>query len=138
MSAECRSKALRRPYDPQWLCYSGKSHVARKAWKQNQIDRGLSATSVPQNLSIYGVYHLPFGSGLCGGDHLLSRAVLGGWKYLRDLHLYISGTPLALTSSACSSSTEPGAGQCVPDLNPSFNGKVRCIKEPYGERHSIP
>ena len=98
--------------------------LAGKAWQQNRIDRGLSATSVPQNLSIYGVYHLPFGKGQWGGDHLISRAVLGGWN-VSGIFTYISGTPLALTSTACTSSTEPGAGQCMPDINPNFSGKIR-------------
>ena len=34
-----------------------------KAWAQNRIDRSLSINSQPQNLSIFGVYQLPFGKG---------------------------------------------------------------------------
>ncbi|WP_158822563.1 carboxypeptidase-like regulatory domain-containing protein [Granulicella sp. S156] len=95
-----------------------------KAWSQDRIDRGLSATSVPQNLAIYGLYKLPFGRGEYGGSRLLTRAVLGGWN-LSGVFTYISGTPLQLTSTACSSATEPGQGQCMPDVNPNFTGKVR-------------
>lgn len=95
-----------------------------KAWAQDRIDRGLSATSVPQNLSIYGVYKLPAGGkGEFLGDHLLTRAILGGWN-LSGIFTYVSGTPLAITSSACTSSSEPGAGQCMPDINPNFAGKT--------------
>ncbi|QMV19750.1 carboxypeptidase regulatory-like domain-containing protein [Granulicella sp. 5B5] len=95
-----------------------------KAWKQDRIDRGLSATSVPQNLAIFGVYRLPFGKGQIGGDHLFSRILLGGWD-LSGVFTYVSGAPLALTSTACSAATEPGQGQCMPDVNPNFTGSAR-------------
>ncbi|MBB5066594.1 TonB-dependent receptor [Granulicella mallensis] len=95
-----------------------------KAWAQDRIDRGLSATSEPQNLAIFGVYKLPFGKGEIGGGHFLTRAVLEGWN-LSGVFTYASGAPLALTSTACSAASEPGQGQCMPDVNPNFTGKVR-------------
>ncbi len=96
-----------------------------KAWRQNSIDKSPSVTSVPQNLSIYGVYQIPAGRGHLGGGHLLPRAVLSGWN-LSGIFTYVAGSPLAITSTACTSSTEPGAGQCMPDLNPNFSaGSVR-------------
>lgn len=92
-----------------------------KAWKQDRIDRSPSLTSVPQNLSIFGVYQIPAGRGHFGGDYLVSRALLSGWN-LSGIFTYAAGSPLALTSTACTSSTEPGAGQCMPDINPNFTG----------------
>lgn len=95
-----------------------------KAWKQDRIDRSPSLTDIPQNLSIYGVYQIPAGKGHFGGDHLATRALLSGWN-LSGVFTYVAGAPLAITSTACSSSTEPGAGQCMPDVNPNFAGNVR-------------
>jgi len=95
-----------------------------ETWAPDRIDRGLSATSVPQNLSIFGVYRLPFGKGQIGGDHLLTRAFLTNWN-LSGVFTYVAGAPLQLTSTACSSASEPGQGQCMPDINPNFTGNVR-------------
>lgn len=104
-----------------------------KAWKQNRIDRSLSLTNVPQNLAIYGVYKLPFGQSGFGADHFISRAALSGWD-LSGVFTYISGNPLAITSSACSTSTLPGAGTCMPDINPNFNAKTVRKNGSWGHR----
>jgi hypothetical protein len=94
-----------------------------KGWAPNRIDRSLSANSVPQNLNIYGVYNLPFGKSGWGSGNAVSRAIISGWN-LSGIFSYSSGTPLLITSSACNSSTHPGAGTCMPDLNPVFTSKT--------------
>ncbi len=94
-----------------------------KAWARNRIDRSISATSVPQNLAVFGTYHMPFGSGTLGGSaNPVLRQVIKGWE-LGGIFRYSSGTPLLVTSSACTSSSQPYAGTCMPDLNPNFTGK---------------
>ena len=90
-----------------------------KAWKQNRIDRSVSANSVPQNLAVYGVYRAPFGTGGFGSSNAVTRQIIKGWE-IAGVFTYLSGTPLLITSSACGSSTHPGAGTCMPDLNPNF------------------
>jgi hypothetical protein len=97
--------------------------LSGKSWKVNRIDRSISANSVPQNLAIYGVYNLPFGKGGIGNDSWLVRNLAGGWTF-SGVFTYISGTPLLITSSSCTSSFQPTAGTCMPDLNPSFTGKT--------------
>jgi len=97
--------------------------ISGQSWKVNRIDRSISANSVPQNLAIYGVYNLPFGKGGIGNDSWLVRNLAGGWTF-SSVFTYISGTPLLLTSTSCTSSFQPGAGQCMPDLNPNFTGKT--------------
>jgi hypothetical protein len=94
-----------------------------KAWAQDRMDRSISANSVPQNLAIFGVYQLPFGKGGIGNDNFLVRALAGGWS-LSGVFTYVSGTPLLVTSSACTSSFQPGAGTCMPDLNPNYTSKT--------------
>ncbi|HEX8712863.1 MAG TPA: carboxypeptidase regulatory-like domain-containing protein, partial [Terracidiphilus sp.] len=92
-----------------------------KAWRQNRIDRGISATSVPQNLAVFGTYRMPFGQGSLGGSvNPVARQVIKGWN-LGGTFTYSSGTPLLVTSSNCVS---PFAGTCMPDVNSNFTGKT--------------
>lgn len=99
------------------------ANATGKAWAANRMDRSLSINSQPQNLSIYGVYDLPFGKGKIGGDHFITRALLGGWEF-SNIFQYYSGVPLAITAS-CNSTQNVGAGTCMPDANPNFSGSVR-------------
>src|SRR5579871_658869 len=97
--------------------------LAGHAWAQNRIDRSLSINSQPQNLSIFGVYELPFGKGKIGGEHFLVRALLGGWEF-SNIFQYSSGIPLAVVGN-CNSTQNVGQGQCMPDANPNFRGNPR-------------
>jgi carboxypeptidase family protein len=99
-----------------------------KSWAQNRIDRSWSTNSLPQNLAIFGVYQLPFGKGGFGADNRAVRILAGGWQF-SSVFTYSSGLPLALTSSSCSSTFQPGAGTCMPDLNPSFVGSGNNIRQ---------
>jgi hypothetical protein len=97
--------------------------ISGKSWRENRIDRSTSLNSVPQHLVIYGVYQSPFGKDGLGHNSLLLRSLAGGWT-LSGIFTYTSGTPLALTSSACTSSTQPTAGTCEPDLNPNYQSNT--------------
>ena len=94
-----------------------------KAWAQNRIDRSLSINSQPQNLSIFGVYELPFGKGGIGADNRLVRALVGGWQF-SSIFQYYAGVPLAVTGSS-NSTQNPGQGTYMPDVNPNFHGSPR-------------
>jgi hypothetical protein len=94
-----------------------------RSWPQNRIDRSISANSIPQDLNAYGTYHLPFGKQGWGSGNWFTRSLIRGWN-LSGLFSYHSGTPLLVTSSACNGSTHPGAGTCMPDLNPAFSAKT--------------
>jgi hypothetical protein len=96
--------------------------LSGQSWKPNRIDRSTSLNSVPENLTAYGVYELPFGKDKLGGSNMLARTLAGGWQ-LSGIFTYATGTPLAITSSACSTSFQPTAGTCMPDLNPNFTGQ---------------
>jgi len=90
-------------------------------YRQGRADRSYTIVAAPQNLAAYGVYKLPFGQGGFGGDHLLVRALAGGWQF-SSIFTYGSGVPLAITYAGCNS---PGQGQCMPDVNPDFSGSAR-------------
>jgi len=92
-----------------------------KAWSQNRIDRALSTLDEPQQLAAYGVYKLPFGKGGIGADNFLVRALFGGWETSHIMQ-YVSGMPLTLSSSACTSTSLVGQGTCMPDINPAYTG----------------
>lgn len=87
----------------------------------NRADRDLTNNDRPQNLNVYGVGKLPFGKGHWGGNNFFVRNVAGGWS-LAGMFSYISGAPLSITASGC---TTPSAGTCMPDLVPGMKGKIR-------------
>jgi hypothetical protein len=95
--------------------------ISHKSWTADRIDRAVSTNSVPQNLSIFGVYRLPFGKGGIGGDNWVVRNVAGGWM-VSSVFTYVAGTPLTVTASSCSSTFQPTGATCMPDLNPAFTG----------------
>lgn len=99
---------------------------------KNRIDRSISINDQPQNLSIYGVYSSQYGKGSFGGNHFISRALLGGWQ-TSLIFQYSSGLPLPVVAS-CNSTQNVGqqvgtstssTNNCMPDVNPNFHGDVR-------------
>ena len=102
-----------------------------RAWKADRMDRSLSTIDTPQNLAAYGVYKLPFGKGAIGGSHFIVRALAGGWTF-SSIVTYQSGYPLTLSSSSCISTTLPGQGTCMPDVNPAFSGPIKTSNWPSG------
>jgi hypothetical protein len=112
----------------------GNRLISGQSWKQNRIDRSTSTNSVPEHLVIYGVYQSPFGKNGLAADNRLVRYLAGDWT-LSGIFTYTSGTPLALTSSACTSSTQPTAGTCEPDLNPNYQSST--IRENGSWGHGI-
>jgi hypothetical protein len=94
------------------------------AWKANRIDRSLSINSQPENLSVYGVYKLPFGKDHIGGKNVITRMLLSGWD-TSHIFQFSSGLPLAITATCNSTTGNVGQGTCMPDVNPNFRGPVR-------------
>ena len=92
-----------------------------RAYKQDRMDRSLTTISIPNIIHAYGVYQLPFGKGKIGDNSLLVRTLAGGWQF-SGIYSYTSGTPLVVTWSG---SSGPSVGQAMPDVNPSFSGRLR-------------
>ena len=85
-----------------------------RSYKANAIDRSLTTTDLPHNVSAYGVWQLP-------GRHAENawvRALAGGWQ-ISSIYRFTSGTPFVVTYGGCSS---PNAGTCEVSYNPNYSG----------------
>jgi len=102
--------------------------LSGKAYPRNRIDRALSTLDEPQQLAAIGIYKLPFGKGGIGGDNFLVRTILGGWETSHIMQ-YLSGPPLTLSSSACTSTSLVGQGTCMPDVNPAYTGGTKGVRQ---------
>ncbi|HEY0307574.1 MAG TPA: TonB-dependent receptor [Acidobacteriaceae bacterium] len=100
-----------------------------KAWKATAMDRSLSTNNIPQLLTVFGVYQLPFGKGHIGSGNFFVRTLASGWQ-LSEIFQYSSGLPLAIVGS-CNANQNIGQSQCMPDYNPNFSGSPR-TKEGWG------
>jgi hypothetical protein len=102
------------------------------SYKENRIDRSVSANSVPENLAIFGTYTLPFGKGGYLGDNKWASAILGGFK-LSEILTFTSGTPVLITASYCNSTNQPTAGTCMPDINSAYTSSSIRQNGKYGQ-----
>jgi hypothetical protein len=89
-----------------------------KSFHRGKADRSWTTNSIPQALSIFGTYDLPFGKNKLGANNFWIRNVAGGWL-LSGIFKYTSGSPLAILPT----SGYAVAGQAMPNLNPAFAGK---------------
>jgi hypothetical protein len=92
-----------------------------RSWKQDAIERSVSTSNQPQHLVITGVWELPIGKSILASN-ALERAIFGGYKF-SEIFQAFSGSPLAITGSACQ--TNPAQSTCAPTLNPNFSGSAR-------------
>lgn len=103
---------------PAGALSNGSGGASTRSWKQDRIERSWTAASAPSTLHAFGVWQLPFGKGHMGGEHFLVRALAGGWQ-LSNIYTYTAGSPMAVTSSHCGSTTNfPLQGTCMPDVDP--------------------
>jgi hypothetical protein len=80
-----------------------------------RLDRSLSATDLPQNLTATAVYASPVGKGAFGGTNFLVRQLAKDWN-LSGIFSYHSGSPIAVTGSGCP--TNGLLNQCMPNVVP--------------------
>lgn len=84
-----------------------------RAYDNNRLDRSLSTTDEPQNLTGTVVYQLPIGRGHWMGDNPIYRQLASDWT-ASSIVVYHSGYPIAVTGSSCG-----GSGilnQCMPSI----------------------
>ena len=95
------------------------------SFSADSIERGVSTSNQPQHLVVTTVWAWPLGKTVLA-DNFTERAILGGFKFSGIYQAY-SGSPLAITASACQ--TNPSLAQstssCAPTRNPNFSGRAR-------------
>jgi len=84
-----------------------------------RLDRSLSVTDEPENLTATGVYQSPFGKGKMGGENFIIRALASGW-IVSGIFSYHSGTPLVATGSGCGGAP---LQQCMPSAVPGVQAR---------------
>lgn len=92
-----------------------------RVYDNPRLDRSLSASDQPQNLTSTAVYQLPFGHGHFGGDNFWANAFGGGWR-LSGIFSYHSGTPLTVTGTGCGGSSI--LNQCMPNVVAGVKARV--------------
>jgi hypothetical protein len=99
--------------------------TGRTAYGNNAyIERSLSSTDQPSNVSAYGVWEEPFGRG--DGNRFVNLLIKN--YAISAIYRYTSGYPILLTATGCSLVF---SGTCMPSLNPAFTGSAR-INGGYG------
>ena len=104
-----------------------------KPGRQNRIDRSLSINSQPQNLSVFGVYELPFGKNKIGGEHFWVRALLGGWEF-SNIFQYSSVIPLAIVATCNATTQNVGAGNLHARRKPELHRRQSAPEWRMGRR----
>jgi len=100
------------------------SYGPTTAFAADRMDRSRSASDLPQLLTVFGTYKLPFGKGGIGADNRFVRWAAGGWE-ISAIYQDASGLPLPIVGSAASVAQNFGQGQVMMDYNPNFHGSPR-------------
>jgi len=100
------------------------SYGPTHAFAADRMDRSRSASDLPQLLTVFSTYKLPFGKGGIGADNRFVRWAAGGWE-LSGIYQYASGLPLPVVGSAAPVAQNFGQGTVMMDYNPNFTGSPR-------------
>ena len=92
-----------------------------QAFSQDVIEKTVSTTNQPNHVVVTGVWELPIGKSILNSNRF-ERVILGGFKF-SEIFQAFSGSPLAITASACQ--TNPAQITCEPTLNPNWSGPAR-------------
>jgi hypothetical protein len=84
----------------------------------NFVEYGLSSTDIPNHVTFYAVYNVPFGQR--GGSRLVNH-LIKDWS-VSGIFRYQSGTPITVTASGCNA---PFSGTCYPNVNPNYTHSPR-------------
>ncbi|SPE25240.1 TonB-dependent receptor plug [Candidatus Sulfotelmatomonas gaucii] len=95
------------------------------SYPADRIERTVSTSNQPQHFVATSVWDWAFGKTVLA-ENAVERAILGGFAFSGIFQTF-SGSPLAVTASACQ--TNPALAQssssCAPTLNPNYTGTVR-------------
>jgi hypothetical protein len=93
-----------------------------------RLDRSLSVTDQPQNLTGTVVYMSPFGKGSMSSENFLLRALAKDWS-LSGIFTYHSGLPVLFTGSGCGGTP---LGTCMPSIVPGVQPRTSSYAKPAG------
>jgi hypothetical protein len=93
-----------------------------------RLDRSLSVTDQPENITGTVVYQSPFGKGSMASENFLVRSIAKDWS-LSGIFTYHSGSPVLFTGSGC-----PGTplGTCMPSVVPNVQPRTASYAKPAG------
>jgi hypothetical protein len=124
--------------------YGVSNNNSNQYYQQNAYDMraewGPAGTDTRHNLSVTGVYAVPFGRGkrFGGGSNFVVDTLLGGWK-LSGSEVYYSGFPVTLSSPAeYSSRVFAFSGAARPQQNQSYHQKNRGLDAYFGTVGTTP
>jgi len=93
-----------------------------------RLDRSISVTDQPQNLTGTVVYLSPFGKGSMASQNFIVRSLAKDWS-LSGIFTYHSGSPLVFTGTGCAGSP---LGTCMPSVVPGVNPRTLDYAKPAG------
>ena len=95
---------------------------------QPRLDRSLSVTDQPQNLTVTVVYSSPYGRGKAHLSNFVANALARDWN-LSGIFSYHSGLPETFTGSGCPSTP---LGTCMPSIVRGVNPRTVSYGAPPG------
>jgi len=93
-----------------------------------RLDRSLSVTDQPQNITATVVYMSPFGKGRMASENVVVRELAEGWS-LSGIFTYHSGLPVLFTGSGCGGTP---LGTCMPSVVPNVQPRTASYAKPSG------
>src|ERR1035441_1035093 len=85
-----------------------------------RLDRSLSVTDQPQNITGTVVYMSPFGKGSMASENMVVRSLAKDWS-ISGIFTYHSGLPVAFTGTGCGGTPN---GQCMPRAVPGVQPRT--------------
>jgi len=100
-----------------------------RVYDNDRLDRSISTTDQPENLTGTVVYASPFGKGKMGASNFLVRELASDWN-LSSIFVYHSGQPVVFTGSGCGGSSI--LNTCEPSIVPGQNSRTVSYGKPSG------
>jgi hypothetical protein len=93
-----------------------------------RLDRSISVTDQPENLTGTIVYQSPFGKGGMASENFLVRSIAKDWS-ISGIFTYHSGLPITVTGTGCPGTT---LNQCMPSVVPGVQPRTASYAKPQG------
>lgn len=115
------SHGLQFMFNYTWGAEIDDNGTFRSGYLPTRVERSRGTADTPQVINSTAVWDLPFGSGReWNPSNRFARGLVSGFQ-ISGIATYNSGVPLAIVTSGC---IDPGQGQCMPNLNPTYVGSA--------------